>query len=236
MIFLSGLQSQYVVFLHDIVHSSAGSSPSVSSEPPASKVAVALFFQDLMLTRAVPAGLPVTIIRPGTIVGHTKTGAANRTDYAPSILAAFARTGEYVASDGFFDLNPVDMVARASVLLSLQPASKDLRVFHLVAAGKANYRQVGQAAAGGVGRELSFAEFKTNLVKRIDSGVAGNGAESMKPFISFLETDSFFTVQKPYRSEASVAAMEQLGLVWQCDSLACVRGIVSFLAQPSGEE
>ncbi len=182
------------------------------------------------------AGLPVTIIRPGTIVGHTRTGAANSTDYAPSILAAFARMQEYVGSDGSFDLNPVDLVARASVLLSLQPVSKDLRVFHLVDAGVASYRQVGSAAAGVAGRELSFSEFKANVMKRLESGVVNNGAESMKSFISFLETDSFFSVEKSYRSEASVAAMKQLGLDWRCDPSACVKGIVSFLEQLSGEE
>jgi len=49
---------------------------------------------------ALSAGVPVTIIRPGTIVGHTTTGAANATDYAPSIISAFAGMREYVGSDG----------------------------------------------------------------------------------------------------------------------------------------
>ena len=182
-----------------------------------------------MLTRADRLGLPVTIIRPGTIVGHTKTGAANSTDYAPSMIAAFARMREYVGSDGCFDLNPVDLVARATVLLSLQSVSKDLRVFHLVEAGKATYRQVGQAATGDAGRELSFAEFKSNLMRRLDSGVPDNGAESLKSFVSFLETDSFFSVQRSYRSETSVTVLKQLGLDWQCDVPACVKGIVTFL-------
>ncbi len=195
-----------------------------------------VIFQEFLLTRNVSAGLPVTIIRPGTIVGHTRTGAANTTDYAPSIIAAFARMQEFVGSDGCFDLNPVDLVARASILLSLQPVSKDLRVFHLVEAGEASYRQVGRAAAGVAGRELNFTEFKANVMNRLESGVANNGAESMKSFLSFFETDSFFSAQKPYRSEASVAAMKQLGLDWQCDASACVKGIVSFLEQRSGEE
>ena len=188
-----------------------------------------------MLTRADRLGLPVTIIRPGTIVGHTKTGAANSTDYAPSMIAAFARMQEYVGSDGCFDLNPVDLVARATVLLSLQSVSKDLRVFHLVEAGKATYRQVGQAATGDAGRELSFAEFKSNLMSRLDSGVPDNGAESLKSFVSFLETDSFFSVQRSYRSETSVTVLKQLGLDWQCDVPACVKGIVTFLERSNAE-
>jgi hypothetical protein len=143
--------------------------------------------------------------------------------------------GSFVNSQGSFDLNPVDMVARASLLLSLQPVCRELRVFHLVDAGKASYKQVGAAAAGHAGRETTFAEFKAEMTRRLDSGVAANGAESLKPFVSFFETDSFFSVQAPYRSEATVAALQQLGLAWQCDASACVKGVVSFLEQPCSE-
>ena len=181
------------------------------------------------------AGLPVTIIRPGTIVGHTKTGAANATDYAPSIMAAFARMGSYVNSEGFFDLNPVDMVARASMLLSFQPVSQNPRVFHLVDACKASYRQVGQAAAGNAGSELSFAEFKEEMNRRLGSGAVANGAESLRPFVSFFETDSFFSVNSTHRSEATVASLKQLGFDWRCEPVACVKGIVSFLEHQSSE-
>jgi len=37
----------------------------------------------------------------------------------------------------------------------------------------------------------------------------------LKPFLSFLETDAFFAVQRPYHSSATVAALHQLGLDWQ---------------------
>jgi thioester reductase-like protein len=186
-----------------------------------------------MFTRTSPAGLPVTIIRPGVVVGHTRTGAANATDYAASIIAAFARMREYVATDGRFDLSPVDMIARATVLLSLQSPSKDLRVFHLVDAGRVRVREVGQAAAGLEGRGLSFAEFKASMTKRLGSGAVANGAESLRSLGSFLENDAFFTMEQSYRCEATVAALRLLGLDWQCDGSACVRGIVSFLEQSS---
>ncbi len=211
------------------VYAPTGSLPSVSSALPAFKVALDLFFSKNHFSFALSVGVPVTIIRPGTIVGHTTTGAANVTDYAPSIISAFAGMREYVGSDGRFDLNPVDMVARASVLLSLQCSSTDLRVFHLVDACKASNRQVGRAAAGNGGRELSFAEFKASVLARLDIGSAANGAEMLKPFLSFLETDAFFAVQRPYHSSATVAALHQLGMDWQCDSSDCVKRIVSFL-------
>ena len=189
-----------------------------------------------MFSRAVSAGLPVTIIRPGIVVGHTKTGAAHTTDYAAAIIAAFARMREYVAADGHFDLSPVDMVARATVLLSLQSSSKDLRVFHLVDAGRVRVREVGQVAAGQEGRGLSVAEFRASMTKRLGSGVAANGAESLRSLGSFLDNDSFFTMEQSYRSEATVASLRQLGLDWQCDATACVRGIVAFLEQSTAQE
>jgi hypothetical protein len=215
---------------------STGSSPSVLSAPPAFKVywSIILHHQITLMHSSI-AGLPVTIIRPGTIVGHTKTGSANATDYAPSIMAAFARMGSYVNSQGAFDLNPVDLVARASVLLSFHFVTPSLRIFHLVDAGKTSYRQVGLAAAGDAGCELCFADFKADVHMRLDSGAASNGAESLKPFVSFFETDSFFSVRATYRSEATVAALKQLGLDWRCDSFACVKGVVSFLEHCSTE-
>jgi nucleoside-diphosphate-sugar epimerase len=215
--------------LFSFICAPTGSLPSVWSALPAFKVVHDLSFSKNQFSFALYVGLPVTIIRPGTIVGHTTTGAANPTDYAPSIISAFARMQEYVGSDGRFDLNPVDMVARASILLSLQSSSKDLRVFHLVDAGKASNSQVGRVAAGVDGRELSFAEFKASVIARLDSGIATNGAETLKPFLPFLETNAFFTVQRPYHSAATVAALDQLGLGWQCDSIDCVKRIVSFL-------
>jgi len=68
---------------------------------------------------------------------------------------------------------------------ALQSSSKDLRVFHLVDACKASNRQVGRAAAGAEGRELSFAEFKASVLARLDSGSAANGAETVEAFFVF---------------------------------------------------
>jgi hypothetical protein len=138
---------------------------------------------------------------------------------------------EYVDSDCGFDLNPVDMVARASLLLSLHSVSKTLRVYHLVDACKSSNREVGLAAAGEAGRAISFPEFKASLTCKLQSGDASNGAESLRPFMSFFETDAFFTELKHHKSCATVAALQQLGMDWQFDGAACVRGVVSFLLQ-----
>ncbi|WBF45733.1 amino acid adenylation domain-containing protein [Serratia rubidaea] len=75
-------------------------------------------------------GIPVTIFRPGLILGHTETGASQSIDYLLVALRGFLPMGIVPDYPRIFDIVPVDYVAAAIVHISLQPQSRD-KFFHL---------------------------------------------------------------------------------------------------------
>ena len=75
-------------------------------------------------------GIPVSIFRPGLILGHTETGASQSIDYLLVALRGFLPMGIVPDYPRIFDIVPVDYVAAAIVHISLQPQGRD-KFFHL---------------------------------------------------------------------------------------------------------
>ncbi|WP_437821703.1 amino acid adenylation domain-containing protein [Sorangium sp. So ce1078] len=76
-------------------------------------------------------GLPVTIYRPGTVSGDSRTGAWNTGELMCRTLKACVQLGSYPDMDALMDLAPVDYVSSAVVALSMRPESVG-RTYHLV--------------------------------------------------------------------------------------------------------
>ncbi|MFJ2768913.1 thioester reductase domain-containing protein [Streptomyces sp. NPDC087300] len=72
------------------------------------------------LRRAREHGLVVTMLRPGGIGGHTKTGAGNPQDLSSGMMSAFSR---FRTVPGFRYINaaPVDWVSRIAVAVVCEP-------------------------------------------------------------------------------------------------------------------
>jgi len=76
-------------------------------------------------------GLPVHIMRAGTISGHSSTGAANTYDLLTALFVESIHLGYFPNVDGWrAEMTPVDFVSKAIVHLSNQTHAKQL-VFHL---------------------------------------------------------------------------------------------------------
>lgn len=76
-------------------------------------------------------GLPVRILRAGTISGHSATGAANAWDLLTALFVESIRLGYAPDVEGWrAEMTPVDFVAKAIVHLGNQTHAKQL-VFHL---------------------------------------------------------------------------------------------------------
>jgi thioester reductase-like protein len=76
-------------------------------------------------------GLPVRIIRPGTVSGHSATGAANAWDLLTAIFVESMKLGYAPDVEGWrAEMTPVDFVSKAIVHLGNQTQAKQL-VFHL---------------------------------------------------------------------------------------------------------
>lgn len=76
-------------------------------------------------------GLPVSIYRPGTISGHSKTGTCNTSDNTYRAIKGCIQLGSVSDRDIQLDLSPVDYVSQAIVHLSRQKESLG-KTFHLV--------------------------------------------------------------------------------------------------------
>lgn len=76
-------------------------------------------------------GLPVRILRAGTISGHSATGAANAWDLLTALFVESIHLGYYPDVKGWrAEMTPVDFVSKAIVHLGNQTQAKQL-VFHL---------------------------------------------------------------------------------------------------------
>ncbi|WP_338804170.1 amino acid adenylation domain-containing protein [Xenorhabdus griffiniae] len=85
-------------------------------------------------------GIPVSIFRPGLILGHTETGASQSIDYLLVALRGFLPMGIVPDYPRIFDIVPVDYVAAAIVHISQQPQSRG-KFFHLFNPDPVSIRQ-----------------------------------------------------------------------------------------------
>lgn len=84
-----------------------------------------------LLQVAATRGVPISIYRPGTISGHSQTGAYNADQTLGRLLKSFIDHGIAPDLEIAFDLTPVDYVSQAIYYLSQQPSSRG-QTFHLV--------------------------------------------------------------------------------------------------------
>jgi NADP-dependent 3-hydroxy acid dehydrogenase YdfG len=84
-----------------------------------------------LMVEASRRGLPVRIMRAGTISGHSTTGAANAWDLLNALIVESIRIGHFPDVEGWrAEMTPVDFVSRAVVHLANQTQANQL-VFHL---------------------------------------------------------------------------------------------------------
>ena len=76
-------------------------------------------------------GLPVKILRAGTISGHSRSGAGNAWDLLSALIVESIHLGYYPDVDGWrAEMTPVDFVSQAIIHLANQTHAKRL-VFHI---------------------------------------------------------------------------------------------------------
>lgn len=68
-----------------------------------------------MVVAARAQGLPVGLYRPGTIFGHSQTGAWNTADGVCQFIKMTVETGVFPDVEGAMDMTPVDYVSKAIV-------------------------------------------------------------------------------------------------------------------------
>ena len=116
-------------------------------------------FEAELLVRRAMAELPCTVLRPGLLVGDSKTGEIDRFEgpYALAILLGQSPVSALVPlpGDGVAPLNvvPVDFVAAAAERIHHDPRAVS-RTFHLVDPNPSSSRRVYELLAQRTGRKL----------------------------------------------------------------------------------
>jgi len=86
---------------------------------------------DRLLSQASGRGVPTTILRLGTVSGHRRTGAANPEAFIHRYICGLVQMNAAPHEESVAFMTPVDWVADAIVIISLQRQSLG-RTFHLV--------------------------------------------------------------------------------------------------------
>ncbi|MFD4371366.1 thioester reductase domain-containing protein [Streptomyces sp. NPDC058486] len=121
---------------------------------------------EALLRRARDHGLVVTVLRPGGIAGHTRTGAYNAQDLSSGLTSAIARFRRVPA---FRHLNsaPVDWVSRVAVGVVLEPGAWGYN-YHLTGRPNTLPDLVRELALGGMNvRVQEWEEWRADTVARL---------------------------------------------------------------------
>ncbi|MFF3773482.1 thioester reductase domain-containing protein [Streptomyces sp. NPDC002232] len=121
---------------------------------------------EAVLRRARDHGLVVTMLRPGGIAGHTRTGAYNPQDLSSGLTSAIARFRRVPA---FSCLNsaPVDWVSRVAVGVVLEPGAWGYN-YHLTGRPNTLPDLVREMSLGGMAvRVQDWEEWRVDTVARL---------------------------------------------------------------------
>ena len=128
-------------------------------------------------------GIPVTIYRPGGIMGHSRNGKCHTDDFVYSFLKGCIQMRQAPEQQAFFDLTPVDYAAQAIVALSLMETSCN-RTFHITNPESLAWNDFVKWIQR-YGYELEtvpYLEWRQELARRI--AIAGNALEPFLPMFS----------------------------------------------------
>ncbi|KAG0199061.1 hypothetical protein BGX28_007605 [Mortierella sp. GBA30] len=76
-------------------------------------------------------GLPATIIRPGYILGHTRTGVTNTGDFIWRLIKGCVEVGSAPSMNAAVNICPVDYVAQCVVSVATSPGSEAVMVYQV---------------------------------------------------------------------------------------------------------
>ncbi len=135
-----------------------------------------------LVVAARERGLPVSIYRPGTVVGHSQTGAWNTDDYLCRFIKGCIQLGEMPDLDEITRLTPVDFVSRAIIYLSLRSQSWG-QVFHTLTPHRLPLGRLAEwlAAFGYPVQQTPYKQWLNLLMKQVGHSTE-NALYSLLPF------------------------------------------------------
>jgi len=84
-----------------------------------------------LIMHAMDRGIPCTIIRPGYIVGDSRTGVTNTDDFLWRLVNGCIQLGNVPSISNVVNMCPVDYVARSITEIVSKEISLSRKVFHI---------------------------------------------------------------------------------------------------------
>jgi thioester reductase-like protein len=154
---------------------------------------------EALVMQARERGLDVRIYRPGTISGHSTSGAFNPDDFVCAMIKGCVELGVAPQVDTAINLAPVDYVSRALVRIALG-AGGSSGAYHLVGPRPVAWTDVVAwiRALGYRLEEMPYAEWRQILVER--AVTTGNALAPLLPL--FVDHDSTDWLHLPHYDDA----------------------------------
>nr|VFK30975.1 MAG: amino acid adenylation domain-containing protein/thioester reductase domain-containing protein [Candidatus Kentron sp. MB] len=181
--------------------------PSIREEDPIEDCAVVYggyaqskWVEEQLLEIARSRGMPINIYRPGSISGHSKTGASNTDQVMERLLKSFVEQGCAPQMDITFDFTPVDYVSQAILYLSRQKSCIG-KNFHLINPNFLHIRDLAQLI-GSIGypvEQIEHTQWESKM-REVILDSKQNVLDPILPFITanipgtqqtYLEASSF---------------------------------------------
>ncbi len=148
-------------------------------------------------------GLPMTILRPGLVLGHSQTGMTKTDDYPSRLIKGCIQMGSFPdLTDQKEELIPIDYASRAIAHLTRQPESIG-QVFHLVPPQGQNVDLITLFELiqdyGYSLKKLPYTEWKDELLKQTRHSQA-NALYPLLPFIKDKVSQEHLTVMELYQN------------------------------------
>ncbi len=156
---------------------------------------------DAIVSKAAKKGIPVSIFRPGSVLGDSRTGVTNLHDIINYTLKAFAVSGALPDLDFDVFSAPVDHVANAIIKISLNPNAIG-EVFHIVHPSSTSVNQIIKYFIS-FGYDLPILPFK-NWVEYLSETVQNDAY--LLPFMPVITNEVSLMNNKTYfemQSESS---------------------------------
>lgn len=157
-----------------------------------------------VVRQAADEGLDVTVLRPGTIMGDSTTGAFNPVAFLDLFLIACVQLGWVPELDMPLDMTPVDYAAAAAVALTVRP-DRGPGPYHLTHPAPLRLTEVYDLveAFGYPLRREPFDSWRDRLLAPEVIAAAG-----LAPFARYLgEAREDFLRMPPYDSSGTLAAL-----------------------------
>ncbi|KAI9146540.1 hypothetical protein BKA69DRAFT_1163060 [Paraphysoderma sedebokerense] len=183
-------------------------------------------------------GCPVTIIRPGYIVGHSKSGVTNSDDFIWRLVKGCVELGQVPIMSNIVNMCSVDYVSLSTVEISSTPNSLSLGVFHMWNHHHFRFSDLFSQLAkyGYQVQPVEYIQWRTNLMNLTLSSTDN----ALFPLLHFVLDDLPTSTKAPMLDDRHTRSIVdgKVECPWMGDCMGIYLGYLvacGFLEKPKGQ-